>query len=70
MKIVIDESVSFGVASFLKEKGHEVIAIAEGSSGLKDSEVFELVKKEKSALITRDHHFTNNIRYHLRIHYV
>lgn len=30
MKIVVDESVSYGVVSFLKKKGYEIIAIAEG----------------------------------------
>ena len=63
MKIVVDESVSFGVVSFLREEGHDVIAIVENSSGLKDQNVFELVKKEKRALITRDHHFTNNLTF-------
>ena len=64
MKIVVDESVSYGVVTCLKESNFEVIAIAEAAtSGLKDQEVFELVKKEKAVLITRDHHFTNSLRY-------
>ena len=63
MKIVVDESVSFGVVTFLRDEGHDVIAIVEDSSGLKDTNVFELVIKEKGALVTRDHHFTNNLRF-------
>jgi len=39
--------VSYGVVSLLKEMGHEVIAIAEGTtSGLHDSDVFDIVKKQ------------------------
>lgn len=63
MKIIVDENVSFGVVSFLRDKGYDVIAIAEDSSGLSDAYVFELVKKERGALITRDHHFTNSLRF-------
>ena len=63
MKIVVDESVSFGVVSFLRDESYDVIAIVEDSSGLKDKNVFSLVKKEKGILITRDHHFTNNLRF-------
>lgn len=33
------------------------------TTGLSDSEVFKLVKKEKALLITRDHHFTNHLRF-------
>ncbi len=29
MKIVVDESVSFGVASYLRDSGYDVIVIAE-----------------------------------------
>jgi len=46
MKIVIDESVSYGIVTYLRSKGFFVIAIAEsGVSGLKDPEVFELILK-------------------------
>ena len=64
MKIVVDESVSFGVVQYLRDKGHDVTAIAEGeTAGLKDSDVFDNVKKHKAVLITRDHHFTNSLRF-------
>jgi predicted nuclease of predicted toxin-antitoxin system len=64
MRIVVDESVSYGVVTYLRLKGYHVIAIAEmGLSGLKDSEVFEIVKNENAILITRDNHFTNNLRF-------
>ncbi|MBN2088809.1 DUF5615 family PIN-like protein [candidate division KSB1 bacterium] len=64
MKIVIDESISYGVVTFLRDEGHSVIAIAEQpTSGTEDEAIFEIVKGEKAILITRDHHFTNNLRY-------
>ncbi len=33
------------------------------TSGLEDKDVFELVINNKAVLITRDHHFTNNLRF-------
>ena len=64
MIIVIDESVSYGVVSYLRSLGNRVIAIAEPSTtGLQDSDVFQIVKRENATLITRDNHFTNNIRF-------
>jgi predicted nuclease of predicted toxin-antitoxin system len=64
MKIVVDESVSFGVATYLRRQRHDVIAIAEATtSGLEDTDVFEIVKQENAVLITRDHHFTNSLRF-------
>ncbi len=64
MKIVVDESVSFGVVSYLRNEGYDVIAIAEAeTSGLKDPDVFQIVSNEKAVLITRDHHFTNSLRF-------
>jgi len=64
MKIVIDESISYGIVSYLRNEGHSVIAIAEQpTSGFKDEEVFDIVKREQAILFTRDHHFTNSLRY-------
>ena len=64
MKIVVDESVSYSVASYLRKQGNSVIAIADTTtSGLKDPDVFEIVKKENAVLLTRDHHFTNSLRF-------
>jgi len=64
MKIVVDESVSFGVVDYLRYAGYEVTAIMEKpTTGLEDKGVFELVKNEKAVLITRDHHFANSLRF-------
>ncbi len=64
MIIVLDESVSYGLAEVLRETGHTVIAIAEAStSGISDEEIFNLVLKNNAILITRDYHFTNPLRF-------
>ncbi len=64
MKFVVDENVSFAVVEFLRHDGHEVIAISETvTTGLPDSPIFDLVKREQAILITRDNDFTNPIRF-------
>jgi predicted nuclease of predicted toxin-antitoxin system len=64
MKIIVDESVSYGLATVLRTLGHEVIAIAESAtSGADDKEIYNLVIQEQTVLITRDFHFTNALRF-------
>lgn len=64
MIIVLDESVSYGLAEVLRETGYTIIAIVEAStSGMSDEEVFDLVLKNNAILITRDYHFTNPLRF-------
>jgi len=64
MKIVLDESVSYGLGEALRHEGHEIIAIAEAATaGNTDEEVFRLVCEVKAVLITRDYHFTNHLRF-------
>jgi len=64
VKIVLDESVSYGLAEVLRHDGHEIIAIAESeTSGNIDEEVFSIACKSAAVLITRDYHFTNPLRF-------
>lgn len=64
MKIVLDESVSYGLAEVLLRNGHQIIAIAESAtSGNTDEEVFLLACSNQSILVTRDYHFTNPLRF-------
>ena len=64
MRIVLDESVSYGLAEALLRDGHQIVVIAESAtSGNTDEEVFTLACNNKSVLITRDYHFTNPLRY-------
>ena len=64
MRIVLDESVSYGLAEVLLRDGHQIVAIAESAtSGNTDEEVFTLAGKSESVLVTRDYHFTNPLRF-------
>jgi len=64
MVIVLDENVSLALASVLRQAGHDVIAIAEAADrGVTDAEVWELAKDRQAVLITRDHGFTNPVRF-------
>ena len=64
MKCILDESVSYGLAEVLRNKGYSVTAIAESSTtGIADTEVYKLVVADRAVLITRDAHFTNAVRF-------
>jgi len=63
MKFVVDESVSYAVVEKLQELKYEVISVAKDFASLKDRDVYKLAVAEKAILITRDHHFTNSIRF-------
>ncbi|MFH1798813.1 MAG: DUF5615 family PIN-like protein [Candidatus Omnitrophota bacterium] len=62
MAFLVDENVSFGLIEKLNAKGYEVISVVENQQqGISDSTVFEMAKKVKAVIITRDHHFTNSL---------
>ncbi|MBN2562878.1 MAG: DUF5615 family PIN-like protein [Phycisphaerae bacterium] len=64
MRILLDENVCLHLAGALREDGHEVIAVAESAGkGLPDSDVWFLACQGPSLFITRDHHFTNAVRF-------
>ena len=64
MVIVLDENVSLGLAAPLRERGHEVLAIAEmADRSMSDDEVWKLTVEHRALLITRDYHFTNHVRF-------
>jgi predicted nuclease of predicted toxin-antitoxin system len=64
MKIVVDESVSYGVVIALREAGYNVIAISEpSSSGITDEDIFMMAVESSAILISRDYHFTSAIRF-------
>ncbi len=64
MNIIVDESVSYGLAAVLRTAGHEIIAIAESeTSGMTDEKIYDLVIQNCAVLITRDIHFTNAVRF-------
>ena len=52
VKCILDESVSYGLAEVLRNKGYSVTAIAESSTtGIADTEVFKLVAADSAVLI-------------------
>ena len=64
MVVVLDENVSLALTAALRQVGHKVIAVAETAErGMADTEVWELAKAERAVLITRDHGFTNPVRF-------
>ncbi len=64
MKCIIDENVSYSLVETLRKKGWTVIAISEREhSGIGDDEIYRMATEEKAVLITRDHHFTNPVRF-------
>jgi predicted nuclease of predicted toxin-antitoxin system len=64
MKIIVDESVSYGLAAVLRTSGHIVTSIAESAtSGIADEEIYNLAIQEQAILVTRDFHFSNPLRY-------
>ena len=61
---LLDENVSLRVAGRLKRLGYEVLAISEHPErGMSDEQVFGLAANGARILITRDHHFTNPVRF-------
>ena len=64
MNIVVGENVSYGLVERLRIAGYEVISISElAERKMSDEDIYTLILKEQAILITRDHHFTNPIRF-------
>lgn len=58
MRFLLDESADFPLAEFLREKGHDVTAIAHDyPHALKDREVLDIAVRERRIIITNDRDF-------------
>ncbi|MBL8220167.1 MAG: DUF5615 family PIN-like protein [Bryobacterales bacterium] len=57
MRFLVDECTGPGVAKWLREQGHDVRSIYEGSRGMVDDEVLRIADAEKRILITNDKDF-------------
>lgn len=58
MRFLLDESAEYRLASFLRNPGHDVTAIAHDyPAGLADTEVLALARREDRILITNDRDF-------------
>ncbi len=64
MKFIIDESVSYAVVLELRNKGYNVLSVADRQhTGSTDNTIYNLMIQEDAILVTRDFHFTNSIRF-------
>lgn len=64
LRILLDENVSLEVGLRLEKKGHKVLAVTKlPERGMHDEEIYRLALKEAAILVTRGHHFTNNLRF-------
>ena len=54
MKLLLDEQVTYKVAEALRDRAHDVTAVAEIPSlrGLSDRDVFDLAKRQQRAVVT------------------
>jgi len=67
MKFLLDESVGVASADRLNELGHDAVhAVQAGLAGASDEAVHEYAVADGRVLVTRDHHFTNPIRFPTR----
>lgn len=64
MKFIVDENVSLTVVELLKALNFTAIPIASREyTGLKDEAIYAMALRENALIITRDHHFTNSIKF-------
>lgn len=58
IKFLVDESVEFGIVTFLRTLSLDVYAISEENPSIADSEVLQLAYKMRRLLITNDKGFS------------
>lgn len=63
MRFVVDENVSLAVVKTLEAAGHTVVSVAREAASLADEDVYAMAVSHEAILVTRDHHFTNPIRF-------
>ena len=57
MKFLVDESVDWPIARWLREQGHDVLAVVEQVPGFDDDSVLELAWRERRIVVTNDKGF-------------
>ncbi|PKN27695.1 MAG: hypothetical protein CVU64_15465 [Deltaproteobacteria bacterium HGW-Deltaproteobacteria-21] len=68
MRFLVDECTGPGVASWLRERDHEVFSVFEESRGMDDDDIIQKALDEKWILITNDKDFGNKIYRDGRLH--
>lgn len=54
MELLADESIDMPIVAWLRQEGHDVVAIAEIKPGQADAEVLESAHAQHRVLLTRD----------------
>lgn len=57
MELLADESVDYPIVGWLREQGHNVIAVADSCAGSTDNQVLQLAISQQRVLVTFDRHF-------------
>jgi len=59
VSFLIDENVEFSLVTYLREKGYDVLSIAERYPSLDDASILMMAVKEKRIVVTSDKDFGN-----------
>ncbi len=63
MILFANENLFEPIISYLRKKGHDVLSVREGFSGISDDEVYKRACKEKLVIITMDKDFSRILRF-------
>jgi predicted nuclease of predicted toxin-antitoxin system len=63
VKLFANKNLFEPIISYLRKKGHDVLSVREGFSGISDDEVYKRVCKEKLVIITMDKDFSRLLRF-------
>jgi predicted nuclease of predicted toxin-antitoxin system len=63
MKLFANENLFEPIIGYLRKKGHDVLSVREGSSGISDDEVYKRACNEKLVIITMDKDFSRILRF-------
>jgi predicted nuclease of predicted toxin-antitoxin system len=57
LRFIVDESTGAAVVEHLRERGHDVVAVAESMPQARDSEILERAAEEERIVLTNDKDF-------------
>ncbi|MBI5663796.1 MAG: DUF5615 family PIN-like protein [Nitrospirae bacterium] len=63
MKLFANENLFEPIINYLRKKGHDVLSVREGFSGISDDDVYKRACKEKLVIITMDKDFSRILRF-------
>lgn len=68
MKFLVDESVEFTVARYLRSLGHDVVTVAEDFPSVADADILTYAWRQERILVTNDKDFGELVFLHGRAH--